>query len=382
MEIRNWLMTAVLVVLVPAWIGNIWSYFAGLQGKVKNLLFCWVSGFLTVMAGSQLILVPLVLRRYRFEYYLKFAIVLDLLLIAAAFFFYRKRKTALKNAAEKAKVAEQETVLEAEKGISTVKSSGTGWNVWQILFLTGALVLIFIQAFVAGVFQHIDDDDSRFVVEQLLAVEQNNMYNEHTVTGKLIYWNVGETRKDMISPWAMQVAFWCKLSGIAPAILSHKYLPFFLILLCYAVYALIGMHFFGKDREKLGIFLIFAGALNLFGYFSTHTTQAVMLLRIWQGKALVGAMLLPAMCYLMFEIMSREKKKMWYFLAAVCAMAAALASGSGITVMPLLIGAFGAAEFIHTRKIKQAFLIWCTAIPSVVYLLCYLFYWQILKIYY
>lgn len=362
MEIKNWLSTGCLLVLIPAWIGLLWAYFAGVQGKVKKLLFCWVTGFLTVMAVSQLILVPLVLRRFEFETYQNLAVIVyAVLILAAAALFAKGRKN-------------RKTVrAEAQK---------KPWTGWQILFLVGALVLIFSQAATAGSFQHIDDDDSRFIVEQVIAVEKGSMYKEHLVTGDMTYWNIGEMRKDMLSPWAMLVAFWCKLSGIAPAVFAHKYLPFYLLLLCYAVYALIGMQLFRDDREKTSIFLLFAGALHLFGYFSTHTVQAVMLLRIWQGKALVGAMLIPAMYYLMYEIMEHAEEKVWYVLAAVCATAAALASGSGITLMPVLIGAVGGAQLIHTRKFKYAAAVWCTAIPSVIYLLCYMFFWQILKIYY
>lgn len=362
MEIRNWLVSGCLLVAVPMWIGGIWAYFAEFTGWIKKLLFCWVSGFITVMAVSQVILVPLVLRRRSFLEYQWLASILYAGLMIAALVLWIKKRKQRKDREEKS--PEKEKV-----------------NVWQALFLTGALGLIFIQAFIAGNYQHIDDDDSRFVVEQVLAVEHGAMYTENPVTGALSYWDMGEVRKDMISPWAMLVAYWCKLSGIAPAIMSHKYLPFFLILLCYAVYALTAMHFFGKDREKIGIFLLFVSMLNIFGYFSTHTVPAVMLLRIWQGKALVGAFLLPALCYIMFEIMS-QGSRMWYLLAAACATAAALASGSGITTVPVLIAAFGAAELIHGRKIKKTILIWCTAIPSAVYLFCYLFFWQLLKVYF
>lgn len=363
MEIRNWLILCCLLVLIPGWIGSIWTMQTEITGKIKYLLFSWLTGFLTVMAVSQLILVPLVLRRYGFEIYQRTAIGSYLVLILLSLFCHVRKHR------------------QGEKDILVTKEH-TAWNPWQILFLVGALGLILIQAVTTSAFEHIDDDDSRFVVEQVIAVEYNDMYKQNPATGVLTYWDMGEVRKDMVSPWAMLVAFWCKLSGIAPAILCHKYLPFFLILLCYGVYALIAMHLFREDREKISIFLIFASALNIFGYFSTHTTQAVMLLRIWQGKALVGAMLLPAMFYIQMEIMSQNKKRVWYLLAALCSMAASLASGSGITVMPVLIGAFGLAELIHTRKIKNAVLTWCTAIPSVVYLLCYLFFWNIVKIYY
>lgn len=371
MEIRNWLVTGILLVLVPGWIGSIWSYFADIKGKVKNLLFSWVAGFITVMAVSQIVLVPLVLRRYRFSHYTILAIVLYGVLMVAALVLNWKRFKKNKSAAELTESSPDETGTEEKD-----------WNIWQILFLVGALGLIFVQAFVAGVFQHIDDDDSRFVVEQVMAVEQGTMYTHNPVTGNISYWDMGEVRKDMVSPWAMLVAFWCKISGIAPAIFSHKYLPFYMILLCYAVYALIGMNLFKNDREKISTFLIFVSALNIFGYFSTHTTSAVMLLRIWQGKALVGALLVPVLFYIIFEIMSQKKGKLWYFLGAAVSVAAALASGSGITIIPVVIGVSGTAEFIHSRNAKKTLAIWCMAIPSVIYLLCYLFFWQLLKVYF
>ncbi|MDD6056945.1 MAG: DUF6077 domain-containing protein [Clostridiales bacterium] len=366
MEIRNGLVLCLWLVILPSFIGSIWCHFATMTGNIKKLLFCWVSGFLTVMAASQLILVPLTLRRYSFTSYRMWAAAVYLLLIIlAAFLLWRRRRVGRSL---------------FERG--TAEGQVQKWNVWQILFFCGAVLLIVAQAFVAAYFEHIDDDDSRFVVLQNLAVDYDSMYKQHPVTGDMVYWNMGELRKDMLSPWAMFLALISRLSGIAPAVLSHKYLPFFLILLCYAVYALLALYFWPKDREKVGMFLIFVGALNLFGYFSTHTTQAVFLLRIWQGKAFVGAMLIPAMSYLLLEVMRREKEKLWYALAAVCSTAAALASGTGITLLPLLVAAFGGAEWIHTRRIKRAALIWVTALPSVGYLLCYLFFWKLVKIYY
>lgn len=393
MEIRDWLWAGFLLAAAPAWIGSIWCYFAGMHGRVKNLLFAWVSGFMTVMAVSQLMLVPLVLRRYSFAVYRNAATVVYLALMVMALVLNWKRLRTEKlcrtqesmtatagNKIAGTEVPEKSGIAVGMEIAATEKKES--WNIWQVLYLIGALGLILLQAVVAGIFQHIDDDDSRFVVEQVMAVEHGGMYTENPVTGKVSYWDMGEVRKDMVSPWAMLVAYWCKLSKIAPAVMSHKYMPFYLILLTYAVYALLGMHFWKRDREKVSIFLIFISALNIYGYFSTHTTSAILLLRIWQGKALAGAMLLPAVFYIMFEIMSGKGKKMWYFLGAVAATAAALASGSGITITPVVIGICGLAELIHTRKIKKGIRIWCTAIPSVIYLLCYLFFWQLLKVYF
>jgi Flp pilus assembly protein TadB len=87
------------------------------------------------------------------------------------------------------------------------------------------------------------------------------------------------------------------------------------------------------------------------------------------------------MIYLMWSIME-EHRAAWYFLAAVCAAAGALASGTGITVLPVLVGAFGLAELVHTRSWKRMLLMWATALPSLVYLLCYVRFWDIVQVYY
>lgn len=359
MTLQNLCIAAMMLLLLPMWIGNIWTCILPVENYLKKILLSWVSGFLTMMAVSQIVLVPLVLRRKSFNLYLKLwiAITIVLLVVATAFIIKKKR--------QKIKCEQKEK-----------------WNMYQSLYLAAALFLIFVQAFIAAAFQHTDDDDSRFVVEQVIAVEQGSMYMQDLVTGANVYWNMGEMKKDLISPWTMMVALLSKLSGIAPASMSHIYLPLFLIPMCYAVYTLLAMHIFKNDKERVCIFLIFVSALNIFGYSSTHTTSAVMLLRIWQGKAMVGAWLLPVILYLMFEIMSNSSQKQWYFLATTSVFATSLASGTGLVSVPILIGICGIVGMIYTRKVATGVKIWCTAIPAVIYLLCYLFVWQLLKIYF
>lgn len=108
-----------------------------------------------------------------------------------------------------------------------------------------------------------------------------------------MYWDTGEVRKDLTSPWAMFVAMHAKEGNMAPAALSHAYLPFFLILICYALYLLIGQVLFGGDWEKTFLFGIVLSVLHLAGYTSTHTLASMLLLRIWQGKAVCASFALP-----------------------------------------------------------------------------------------
>lgn len=362
MEISKLLLAALFLAALPFWIGVIFTRFLPEAAGVKRGLLQWLAGFLMMMASAQLVLVPLTLQRKSFDLFTRIYLVVLTALILTALVFW---------------------IMEWKKW----RKRGPKWgrpalNVWQWLLAAGAFVLIIGQAAAAGALQHIDDDDSRFVVQQVIAVEQGNMYTSDLVTGELVYWNLGEMQKDMTSPWPMFLAFFAKIGGIHPASFSHVYLPVFLILLCYAVYTLIAMNLFHNDAEKVSIFLIFVSVLNLTGYSSTHTVPAMMLLRIWQGKAVVGALLVPVMFLVMYEIMENKKRYIWYLLGGVTAAAGANASGTGITILLLLIGLFGIVMLFHTRKIGAALLTWCMAAPSAAYLICYLSFWQLVKVYF
>ena len=358
MEIKSLILLIQLLVIVPVLIGTIWANAAGVNRKIKYIAFSWLTGFLTMMAAAQVLLVPMVLRRMSFTLFFRcYTVLLLVLCILAVVLFVGKYRPL---------------VWEKPEALSAV----TG------LFIMGAVLLIGGQAGLMSNYQHIDDDDSRFVTEEVMAVEQGMMYTYNPVNGKISYWDMGEVRKDMTSPWTMFVAYVSKASGVAPAILSHKYLPLFLIPLCYVVYALMGLLFFKKDIEKTAIFLILVSALHIYGYSSTHTVSAVMLLRIWQGKALVAALLLPAAFYLICELLEKEEKQVWYALTAVAACAACLASGIGITTVPVVIAVGGVVNLIHRGGVGKTVKIWCTAIPSAIWLLCYLFFWQLLKVYF
>lgn len=315
------------------------------------------------MAISQLILVPLVLRRYHFSTYCKIFIPIVIMLVAVGLFLTVWKWKKIKEVCRR-------------------QNSNEHLNVWTLLFMIGAFFCVFAQAYLCSSYQHLDEDDSRFVVEQVVAVENDSMYTQNLVTGKISYWDMGQVRKDMVSPWAMFLAIFAKISRIAPAILCHKYLPFFFLFLCYAIYTLIAMNLLKDNLEKTAIFIILASTINLFGYFSTHTPAAVLLLRLWQGKAFVGGVMIPMIFFSMLEILDNKQGRIWYLFAAIVSCAAALASGTGIITIPIVIGCFSFVSLIHERKWNRMLGIVSTAIPSGVYLLVYLFFWQLLKVYY
>ena len=232
MNCRNIIFLSVLYVFLPAWIGFFWVELLQIAGRWNRFLHAWTLGFTTMLAAAQAVLVPLVATKQT----LTSAMILwqMILNVLALISFWRVLK-CWKQRGLAAGTADTATAVPSK----TERSAG-GARAWTFTFGVLAAVLILLQAYIPARYEHRDDDDSRFVSEEVSAVEHDTMYQDDPIAGDFLYWNEGEVKKDFTSPWAMYVAIGSRLSGIPPAVLSHTYLPFFLILLCYAVYFLIG----------------------------------------------------------------------------------------------------------------------------------------------
>ena len=66
MEIKSLILLIQLLVIIPVLIGTMWANAAGVNRKIKYIAFSWLTGFLTMMAAAQVLLVPMVLRRMSF----------------------------------------------------------------------------------------------------------------------------------------------------------------------------------------------------------------------------------------------------------------------------------------------------------------------------
>lgn len=345
--------------IVPMWIGIIWVRLLNLKGLANQVLHAWVLGFATIIAVSQLILVPLVaLGQTLTTAICIWKAVLQLLAFIVFYLLLRDKELW----------TEVFSALTG-KGKTEKKEKLGGWTV---AFALIAGVMIFMQAYIPARYEHSDDDDARFISEQVSAVDHDTMYVESPIGADFMYWDQGEVRKDLTSPWAMFMAINAKLSGIEPAVLSHTYAPFFLILLCYAVYMLIGKALFQADWEKTFVFLIFLSIIHLAGYTSTHTLASMLLLRIWQGKAMCASFLLPLMFYLFFQIIHKDYNRRWIPTLYVASTGACLLSGIGIVTAPIMLCLYGILDFCYCRSWKKTLTIWMAAIPCAIYLVFYM----------
>lgn len=352
MNCRDILYTTVLFVLLPMWIGYLWVELLKLKDGWSRLVHAWVMGFATMLAVAQVILVPLVALKATLTLaMILWQAALSVLSVCSFFLLLRRLKSGklFGRRAEKKK-----------------------WQTWSIVFGVFAAVMILIQAYIPARYEHGDDDDARFIAEEVSAVVHDTMYIDDPIAGELMYWNQGEVKKDLTSPWAMYMAMCARISDIPPAVLSHTYAPFFLILLCYAVYLLIGHVLMRGDWEKTFLFLVFLSVVHLWGYTSTHTLASMLLLRIWQGKAVCASFMIPLFFYLMYRLMHREYHKVWLGFLYVAATGACLLSGIGIITVPVILLLYGIVDFVVYRDRKKTVTILMAAVPNAAFLLYYL----------
>lgn len=342
------IMVLIGLLVVPVILGNIVTERMN-EKFTGHLIYDWVFGIVLMFAQLQLLAVPLIIANMQFH--TLFYIYVALILLEAVY-----------------------TAFHYEKSI-IAKLSGIVPSVGKIGVI-GALVIlsILLQGFMLSYFEHVDDDDARFVPSAVAAVEKDMMFEENPVTGEMMYSRISEVFKDMVSPWIMFWAIISKISGFHPAILMHTVVPLIFIPLAYAVYWMLsGVLFRKEELEKRFIFVGIVSAINIFSGYSVYNSGAFLLLRIWQGKALFAAIFVPLLITLAIKLFTEEEKFADYMTIAITCCGACVTSGFGIILSAMFWGIISVIYGIAKKSFKKMFYIWLTLIPCVAYGFLYAF---------
>lgn len=411
MNLLNKCILVLLFAVFPVAVGGIYSpVFIAEKNMTfadwcKLLIQTWLYGIITMFAVMQLIAIPMISQRTSFSSLVNVWSGAVAVLAAAGLAVYIifivkfiKRRQIARSAFADAVISTSDSAAAASGISKSGKSEATGKSgdsrsdsagrvsadirrrVWIGILGAVFLAMTAFQARVASKYQHTDDDDARFVALELIAVENDQMLTHNPIDGYPMYWNTGEVKKDYTSPWTMYVAACSRISGIHPAILSHRMLPMFLIPICYMAYMIMALGLFKDDWEKTFIFMIIISAANMFGYTSTHTTASLLLLRIWQGKAVFAGLMVPVILNLCYRLYDRPDRVAEKILLFVSCMASSLLSGGGVVMSAIAVGLYGLIVFIRHKSVRNTVLIWLTCSPCIVYALCNVFWYQVFRV--
>lgn len=331
--IINILMTIIILFIVPFLVGNA---VCGLLKKEFLLAESYVTGHITIWAILQLIAVPLVFAKQSFSV----CFYVSLITIAFVLVLGFLKKSFVK------------------PDFSNIEK-----NDRLIFILCGVLLLCLVVATV--VLSHLDEDDSRFVVNSVDMLNTNKMFLTNPATGaSLSNWE-GELAKDVTSPWAVYIAFVAKLTGVKAVVAAHFTIPIALIVLFVAALWMISPELVGESKKGRTLFIYTATFLALFSGYSARSAYDYFMIRSWQGKAVVaGVGIMLLFCYAM-RLFKDESKA--YIGLVITELAMCLMSGMGIIISAIAIGCFAIVYGIEKKSLVKMLKVGVLAAPAMIY---------------
>lgn len=295
-----------------------------------------LSGFTTLLCLFHIISLPFMYNEWPFiSLYWLFLSSVIAICIAYCLLSFLKKRIPLK--------ADIKTLIESIR--DTAKKS---W--WQYLILLAAVLLIIWQC--SMVIQHVsyNVDDNFYIAESVTYLNRNVMMNTLPASG--MEGSVFPATYLLVS-WEAFLAVLSKLFLTEPAILCHSVIPVFLILLHYMILYMIGREF-GKERAFP--LLLFSAFLNLVSGPSTYDSGAFLILRIWQGKAVLANIFLPLLLYVFIRILKSKNVSLpnIFYLFAIL-LASQAASTVGTYLAPVLYAVYALVFLILVRKWKEFF---------------------------
>lgn len=331
------LMTILVLLCMPLLLGMLITRFLG-EDK-SSLLLTLPIGFVIMLATFQLISIPLIWVKASFESVFWPWLVLMVLLCLVSMWLNRER------------------IWKMCKAFAV--------NLKKVPFMFWvAVALIAAQAIIVSVTMHLDEDDVTYVVNAQDALRTNTMFQVNSDTGQM---GIYPQLRYMFSSYSIFCAAISKMVDIHPAILMHTVFPLFLITLAYIVYYLTAKKLFKEDMRKIGVFMVLVCLINIFGNYSIYTASSFLLFRIWQGKAIMAAILLPFILYLCMRVMWKSGTKADWILLFITMIATCTVTSLGVALGGILLGVLGIVFAIMHKNVKTLLYAFICALPCVVY---------------
>lgn len=332
----------VILLAIPFMVGMLYNKIV--KHEITELLSNWISGFVLCLGLFQILVLPcIVLKTSLTMLTWIYAIIVALVCIISV----------VNTKGEFGKIWEKVCIW-------------TKQIPWQTIFV---VALIAVQIYMYVVYTHTDYDDTFYVATSVIAVDTDTIFQYDPYTGDLY---AALPKRYVLSPFPIFVAMLSKLSGIHATILAHTVLPPVYLLLSYGVYALVGTELFKGKRKSNAWFLSFVGLISIYLYTTDNTQAAFMLMRIWQGKAFLAAMLLPYVFYLGYKMIADKWENKEWIMLLFAMLSCCLVSSMGIMLGAIMAGIMGILNAYAKRNIKSLIKPVLCCVPNIVLAAIYL----------
>lgn len=242
-------------------------------------------------------------------------------------------------------------------------------NHFELIYLLIFLAFLGIQLYYAARYEATiwTYDDATYVVQSLDTITSDHMFSTWTVTGGEIDFSY----KYALTSWPVYIAYLSKVSGFHVATIAHTILPVVLLLLAYLVYDYIAGRLFERREDKL-IFLCVLSVACMFGLYSPYSLTFRLLVTLWQGKAVVSAILIPFLIAFLPKVYMCKKSVRIFIYLLILSMAACSFTlmGAGMTIA-VYIGMW-LVFVVYRRRLAGMWYCFCGCIIPAVQAMAYL----------
>lgn len=347
MIILKMLISILVLFIVPELVGLLILRFT--KNDKNNLVFAFVIGYLIEFAIGQLLTVPMILYDVSFTTLLKtyVAIMAGLAIISFAINIIRAKEIW-------------------SESVKIIKETPKLLTVLVII-----LVAIQLYGFIA--YTHIDDDDAFYVGTAVTTIETNSLYKYSGTTGA----ESGEQLllRYRLGPFPVYSAIISALINIHPTIVSHVVIPCIFVPLVYMIAFLIANELFKKDKKSSMLFLLIINIIFLWGGYSGRNNFAFMFFRIWQGKAVLSNVIIPAAWLIIIKAEENEFKFIDFILLLILNLAGTFTTTLGVALPPIVIMVLWfsyeiykiiSKEFKFGKAFKSMFMCLISCVPCII----------------
>lgn len=348
-SVGNIVLYILFLWIAPVFVGNAVCNKLSMRGTIPR---SFVMGYLSMWSVFQIITVPLILLKVSF---LVDVVVYSIFLVG---------------------IIAYGIVKKTYRSMTIPKADLSAWGGIIVMLAVG--IYMIVQSYRL---QLTNADDTRFVVNAVDTVRTNRMLLTDVNTGKEILSWTGDLFKDVISPWAVFVAYLSKITGISAASMMHTFLPPVLLAVMMCIFWLIAGELFDKHIYR-SLFVILLLVMYMYGYFSIYNAETFTIIRLWQGKATMAAVGIPALLYAFLRLYRllpddrRWKEKTVYNAeqkGAICMVwltvfAVALLTSMSYILSTVMIGCFGFTYGIAKKSLRTAVMVWGTCLVNIAYL--------------
>lgn len=189
-------------------------------------------------------------------------------------------------------------------------------------------------------------DDYDVVVTSVDDINSDMITNVNFITGEAPY----TSPKRVAQSWTTYVAYLSVVSSFDVTTVCHTILPVIMLLVAYGIYYYMARFLFAKTDDRL-IFMIILSVTYIMGMFSHYSPTFRLLCALWQGKAVLTAVVVPFMiCFLARAFAEELDKRVALTICLVSLGACSLTVTSALLVTIMVVGMFVLMS-VYNRRI-------------------------------